>query len=105
MVETVIPTWMVLLWLRKNFSITSKEDIMLRNDIWDLLDEFIDSEKSGAARINEMFFLARRKAPCSVFVDEIDATVGGLQFWALSYGGCSMMRGVAKASIVNVRYN
>ncbi|CAI8584226.1 unnamed protein product [Vicia faba] len=38
--------------------------------------EFTDSEKSGAARINEMFSLARRNAPCFVFVDEIDAIAG-----------------------------
>ncbi|MCH86832.1 ATP-dependent zinc metalloprotease FTSH 12 chloroplastic-like, partial [Trifolium medium] len=38
--------------------------------------EFTDSEKSGAARINEMFSLARRNAPCFIFVDEIDAIAG-----------------------------
>ncbi|KAF7824391.1 ATP-dependent zinc metalloprotease FTSH 12, chloroplastic isoform X1 [Senna tora] len=38
--------------------------------------EFTDSEKSGAARINEMFAIARRNAPCFVFVDEIDAIAG-----------------------------
>ncbi|XP_050221427.1 ATP-dependent zinc metalloprotease FTSH 12, chloroplastic [Mercurialis annua] len=38
--------------------------------------EFTDSEKSGAARINEMFSVARRNAPCFVFVDEIDAIAG-----------------------------
>ncbi|XP_057453305.1 ATP-dependent zinc metalloprotease FTSH 12, chloroplastic [Lotus japonicus] len=38
--------------------------------------EFTDSEKSGAARINEMFSTARRNAPCFVFVDEIDAIAG-----------------------------
>ncbi|WJX87517.1 ATP-dependent zinc metalloprotease FTSH 12, chloroplastic, variant 2 [Trifolium repens] len=38
--------------------------------------EFTDSEKSGAARINQMFSLARRNAPCFVFVDEIDAIAG-----------------------------
>lgn len=38
--------------------------------------EFTDSEKSGAARINEMFSIARRNAPCFVFVDEIDAIAG-----------------------------
>uniref|UniRef100_A0A2P2L764 ATP-dependent zinc metalloprotease FTSH 12ic n=1 Tax=Rhizophora mucronata TaxID=61149 RepID=A0A2P2L764_RHIMU len=38
--------------------------------------EFTDSEKSGAARINEMFYIARRNAPCFVFVDEIDAIAG-----------------------------
>lgn len=38
--------------------------------------EFTDSEKSGAARINDMFSIARRNAPCFVFVDEIDAIAG-----------------------------
>ncbi|XP_057725689.1 ATP-dependent zinc metalloprotease FTSH 12, chloroplastic isoform X1 [Arachis stenosperma] len=38
--------------------------------------EFTDSEKSGAARINEMFTIARRNAPCFIFVDEIDAIAG-----------------------------
>ncbi|OAY48673.1 ATP-dependent zinc metalloprotease FTSH 12, chloroplastic isoform X3 [Manihot esculenta] len=38
--------------------------------------EFTDSEKSGAARINEMFSIARRNAPCFVFVDEVDAIAG-----------------------------
>ncbi|XP_022717592.1 ATP-dependent zinc metalloprotease FTSH 12, chloroplastic isoform X2 [Durio zibethinus] len=38
--------------------------------------EFMDSEKSGAARINEMFSTARRNAPAFVFVDEIDAIAG-----------------------------
>ncbi|CAI9088033.1 OLC1v1022262C3 [Oldenlandia corymbosa var. corymbosa] len=38
--------------------------------------EFTDSEKSGAARINEMFSVARRNAPSFVFVDEIDAIAG-----------------------------
>ncbi|GMI85147.1 FTSH protease 12, EMBRYO DEFECTIVE 36, EMBRYO DEFECTIVE 156, EMBRYO DEFECTIVE 1047 [Hibiscus trionum] len=38
--------------------------------------EFTDSEKSGAARINEMFSIARRNAPAFVFVDEIDAIAG-----------------------------
>nr|GME16746.1 ATP-dependent zinc metalloprotease FTSH 12, chloroplastic [Ipomoea batatas] len=38
--------------------------------------EFTDSEKSGVARINEMFSLARRNAPSFVFVDEIDAIAG-----------------------------
>ncbi|KAM1032307.1 hypothetical protein ACFX2I_035903 [Malus domestica] len=38
--------------------------------------EFTDSEKSGAARINEMFSIARRNAPSFVFVDEIDAIAG-----------------------------
>ncbi|KAL6201832.1 hypothetical protein ACLB2K_025544 [Fragaria x ananassa] len=38
--------------------------------------EFTDSEKSGAAKINEMFSIARRNAPCFVFVDEIDAIAG-----------------------------
>lgn len=38
--------------------------------------EFTDSEKSGAARINEMFSTARRNAPAFVFVDEIDAIAG-----------------------------
>ncbi|KAJ6808722.1 ATP-dependent zinc metalloprotease FTSH 12, chloroplastic [Iris pallida] len=38
--------------------------------------EFTDSEKSGAARINEIFSMARRNAPSFVFVDEIDAIAG-----------------------------
>lgn len=38
--------------------------------------EFTDSEKSGAARINEMFSIARRNAPAFLFVDEIDAIAG-----------------------------
>ncbi|XP_057948063.1 ATP-dependent zinc metalloprotease FTSH 12, chloroplastic [Malania oleifera] len=38
--------------------------------------EFTDSEKSGAARINEMFSTARRNAPSFFFVDEIDAIAG-----------------------------
>ncbi|KAM2259419.1 hypothetical protein PS2_004286 [Malus domestica] len=38
--------------------------------------EFTDSEKSGAARINEMFSIVRRNAPSFVFVDEIDAIDG-----------------------------
>lgn len=38
--------------------------------------EFTDSEKSGAARINEMFSVARRNAPAFIFVDEIDAIAG-----------------------------
>ncbi|KAH0874443.1 hypothetical protein HID58_071805 [Brassica napus] len=38
--------------------------------------EFTDSEKSGAAKINEMFSVARRNAPAFVFVDEIDAIAG-----------------------------
>lgn len=38
--------------------------------------EFTDSEKSGAARINEMFSIARRNAPSFVFVDEVDAIAG-----------------------------
>ncbi|OVA12409.1 Peptidase M41 [Macleaya cordata] len=38
--------------------------------------EFTDSEKSGAARINELFSIARRNAPSFVFVDEIDAIAG-----------------------------
>ncbi|KAM4070889.1 hypothetical protein ACB094_11G019400 [Castanea mollissima] len=38
--------------------------------------EFTDSEKSGAARINEMFSIARRNAPSFIFVDEIDAIAG-----------------------------
>jgi cell division protease FtsH len=38
--------------------------------------EFTDSEKSGAAKINEMFSIARRNAPAFVFVDEIDAIAG-----------------------------
>ncbi|XP_077220986.1 FTSH protease 12 isoform X2 [Tasmannia lanceolata] len=38
--------------------------------------EFTDSEKSGAARINEIFSVARRNAPSFVFVDEIDAIAG-----------------------------
>ncbi|PHT52937.1 ATP-dependent zinc metalloprotease FTSH 12, chloroplastic [Capsicum baccatum] len=38
--------------------------------------EFTDSEKSGAARINEIFCVARRNAPAFVFIDEIDAIAG-----------------------------
>ncbi|KAK2654349.1 hypothetical protein Ddye_014205 [Dipteronia dyeriana] len=38
--------------------------------------EFTDSEKSGVARINEMFSTARRNAPAFIFVDEIDAIAG-----------------------------
>ncbi|KAK1264421.1 hypothetical protein QJS04_geneDACA014984 [Acorus gramineus] len=38
--------------------------------------EFTDSEKSGAARVNEIFSVARRNAPSFVFVDEIDAIAG-----------------------------
>lgn len=38
--------------------------------------EFTDSEKSGAAKINEMFSIARRNAPSFVFIDEIDALAG-----------------------------
>ncbi|KAL8195826.1 hypothetical protein R6Q57_025579 [Mikania cordata] len=38
--------------------------------------EFTDSEKSGAARINQMFSVARRNAPAFIFVDEIDAIAG-----------------------------
>ncbi|CAO2826024.1 unnamed protein product [Amaranthus hypochondriacus] len=38
--------------------------------------EFTDSEKSGAARINEMFTIARRNAPSFIFIDEIDALAG-----------------------------
>ncbi|CAN0901915.1 ATP-dependent zinc metalloprotease FTSH 12, chloroplastic [Linum grandiflorum] len=38
--------------------------------------EFTDSEKSGAARINQMFAIARRNAPSFVFIDEIDAIAG-----------------------------
>lgn len=38
--------------------------------------EFTDSEKSGAARINQLFSMARRNAPAFVFVDEIDAIAG-----------------------------
>ncbi|KAL5731389.1 ATP-dependent zinc metalloprotease FTSH 12 [Ranunculus cassubicifolius] len=38
--------------------------------------EFTDSEKSGAARINEIFSIARRNAPSFVFLDEIDAIAG-----------------------------
>ncbi|EPS74203.1 hypothetical protein M569_00544, partial [Genlisea aurea] len=38
--------------------------------------EFTDSEKSGAARINELFSVARRSAPAFVFIDEIDAIAG-----------------------------
>ncbi|KAJ0982359.1 hypothetical protein J5N97_010614 [Dioscorea zingiberensis] len=38
--------------------------------------EFTDSEKSGAARINQLFSIARRNAPSFVFVDEIDAIAG-----------------------------
>ncbi|XP_042519393.1 ATP-dependent zinc metalloprotease FTSH 12, chloroplastic isoform X2 [Macadamia integrifolia] len=38
--------------------------------------EFTDSEKSGAARINEIFSIARRNAPSFIFIDEIDAIAG-----------------------------
>ncbi|OMO89462.1 hypothetical protein COLO4_19749 [Corchorus olitorius] len=38
--------------------------------------EFTDSERSGVARINEMFSIARRNAPAFIFVDEIDALAG-----------------------------
>ncbi|KAI0497945.1 hypothetical protein KFK09_021185 [Dendrobium nobile] len=38
--------------------------------------EFADSEKSGAARINQLFSIAKRNAPSFVFVDEIDAIAG-----------------------------
>ncbi|KAF5188002.1 Atp-dependent zinc metalloprotease ftsh 12 protein [Thalictrum thalictroides] len=38
--------------------------------------EFTDSEKSGAARINEIFSIARRNAPSFIFLDEIDAIAG-----------------------------
>ncbi|KAL3851024.1 hypothetical protein ACJIZ3_012906 [Penstemon smallii] len=38
--------------------------------------EFTDSEKSGAARMNELFSIARRNAPAFVFIDEIDAIAG-----------------------------
>ncbi|KAF6137574.1 hypothetical protein GIB67_031853 [Kingdonia uniflora] len=38
--------------------------------------EFTDSEKSGVARINELFSIARRNAPSFVFIDEIDAIAG-----------------------------
>lgn len=38
--------------------------------------EFTGSEKSGAARIKEMFSNARRYAPPFVFVDEIDVIAG-----------------------------
>ncbi|KAM0951718.1 putative peptidase M41, AAA+ ATPase domain, ATPase, AAA-type, core, AAA ATPase, AAA+ lid [Dioscorea sansibarensis] len=38
--------------------------------------EFTDSEKSGAAKINQIFSIARRNAPSFVFVDEIDAIAG-----------------------------
>ncbi|KAK9077658.1 hypothetical protein SSX86_005995 [Deinandra increscens subsp. villosa] len=38
--------------------------------------EFTDSETSGAARINQMFSVARRNAPAFIFVDEIDAIAG-----------------------------
>lgn len=38
--------------------------------------EFSDSDKSGAARINQLFYMAKRNAPSFVFVDEIDAIAG-----------------------------
>ncbi|PKA62832.1 ATP-dependent zinc metalloprotease FTSH 12, chloroplastic [Apostasia shenzhenica] len=38
--------------------------------------EFTDNEKSGAARINQLFSIAKRNAPSFVFVDEIDAIAG-----------------------------
>ncbi|KAH9620703.1 hypothetical protein KSS87_010135 [Heliosperma pusillum] len=38
--------------------------------------EFTDSERSGAAKINELFATARRNAPSFVFIDEIDAIAG-----------------------------
>lgn len=38
--------------------------------------EFTDSERSGAARINELFTIARRNAPSFVFIDEVDAIAG-----------------------------
>ncbi|KAG0496156.1 hypothetical protein HPP92_000847 [Vanilla planifolia] len=38
--------------------------------------EFVDSEKSGAARVNQLFSMAKRNAPSFVFVDEIDAIAG-----------------------------
>ncbi|CAN1155589.1 ATP-dependent zinc metalloprotease FTSH 12, chloroplastic [Linum perenne] len=38
--------------------------------------EFTDSETSGAAKINQMFIIARRNAPSFVFIDEIDAIAG-----------------------------
>ncbi|PIN12222.1 hypothetical protein CDL12_15169 [Handroanthus impetiginosus] len=38
--------------------------------------EFIDSEKRGAAKMNQLFSMARKNAPAFVFVDEIDAIAG-----------------------------
>ncbi|KAK0596437.1 hypothetical protein LWI29_015699 [Acer saccharum] len=84
------------------------KEVVLGGDVWDLLDElmiymgnpmqyyereFTDSEKSGVARINEMFSIARRNvriscsnfvkenhlqvaSSCFIFVDEIDAIAG-----------------------------
>ncbi|CAA0842133.1 ATP-dependent zinc metalloprotease FTSH 12-chloroplastic [Striga hermonthica] len=38
--------------------------------------DFTDTEKSGAAKINNLFAVARRNAPAFVFIDEIDAIAG-----------------------------
>nr|QKY65072.1 FTSH protease 12 [Passiflora biflora] len=38
--------------------------------------ELLESKCGGSVRINEMFSIARRNAPCFVFVDEIDAIAG-----------------------------
>lgn len=39
----------------------------------------------GARRVRDMFSVARKKAPCILFIDEIDAV--GRQREAYSYGG------------------
>ncbi|KAJ0099441.1 hypothetical protein Patl1_20822 [Pistacia atlantica] len=48
--------------------------------------EFIDSEKSGAARIDEMFSLARRNTPAFIFVDEMMLLLEGMQERILEEG-------------------